>query len=205
MVGTRTVISQHFGSVFSHKQTTIIGTGLSYCLSIYGLNLQVFGSNVVRDFDTFFNRLAFYCKTLFQGFQSCRTIGLWQCFNLLCDFLIDFFNHSGICTQENGPGYDIVFGLCNQISSHNLGIGCFITNDQDFRRSRQHVNAALSIDQGFRGSHPFVAGSTNDITSRDHPIDTKRHGSNGLGTTNAQKQIYVGNVSCCHGNRSRSR
>mmetsp|Transcript_15686 Transcript_15686/g.34307 ORF Transcript_15686/g.34307 Transcript_15686/m.34307 type:complete len:214 (-) Transcript_15686:286-927(-) len=89
-----------------------------------------------------------------------------------------------------------MFGLGNQIGRHDGGLGRFITNDQHFRRSSQHVNTAMTIHNGFCCRHPLVARATNNVAT-GHVVlsfDTVSHGGNGLSTTDAQEIVGAGNV-----------
>mmetsp|Transcript_6970 Transcript_6970/g.14563 ORF Transcript_6970/g.14563 Transcript_6970/m.14563 type:complete len:364 (+) Transcript_6970:370-1461(+) len=163
----------------------------------------MFGGNIVGDGDAMINTIALDGKALFQGFTGRGAIGFGEGVNLAFDLLVNFFNQCGRGTQQNGTGDNIVFGLGNQIGRHHLGIGGFVANDQNFRWSRQHVNATISTDNGFGRRDPFISRSTNHVaTGHVVSVNSISHGGNGLRATDAQKVIRSGNVTSCQGNGS---
>mmetsp|Transcript_30671 Transcript_30671/g.47069 ORF Transcript_30671/g.47069 Transcript_30671/m.47069 type:complete len:206 (+) Transcript_30671:979-1596(+) len=98
-----------------------------------------------------------------------------------------------------------MFGLGNQISGDDIGLGCVIANDQYFGRSCQHINPTMSIDDGFGSGDPFIAWANNDIAGFNVGIgDTIGHGGNGLGTSDTDKDIGTGNVGGSFGNLCRT-
>mmetsp|Transcript_11885 Transcript_11885/g.21991 ORF Transcript_11885/g.21991 Transcript_11885/m.21991 type:complete len:271 (+) Transcript_11885:693-1505(+) len=170
----------------------------------------MFRGDIIGNGNALFDVLTFHCKRLFQSFQGGRSIRFGQGIHLGFDFLIDRIDGFGTGTQQNGPGHHIVFGLGNQIRSDNFGIGRVIANHQDFRGTCQHINSAFSIDNRLGRRHPLIAWATNNIARRDMDrlfsigsVQPICHGRHGLCTTDTQKGIHSGKMSCRQGDGCR--
>ena len=140
---------------------------------------------------------------LFERFFGGGFIGFGEAIDLEFDLGIDRGYDGGVVGNENGTGDNVVFGLGDEIGSDDFWIGRVVGNDEDFGGSGEHVNAAVSIDDGFGGGDPFVSWSDNDIAGWYRwdsvggggvGIDTVGHGGDGLSASDAEDNVGSGNV-----------
>ncbi len=104
--------------------------------------------------------------------------------------------HRG-CDQD-GLGLRIVFGLRQQIRSHEIGAGAVIGENQHFGRTRGHVHSRAFRIGGhllFGGGHPGVAG-TEDLVDLGDGRGAIGQCGDSLGATHLEDGIDAAQLGC---------
>mmetsp|Transcript_11377 Transcript_11377/g.14527 ORF Transcript_11377/g.14527 Transcript_11377/m.14527 type:complete len:299 (+) Transcript_11377:722-1618(+) len=174
----------------------------------------MFRGQFVANGDAFVHRCAQYREGLTQCFLCRGCIWFWQSIHLTFHLGIHRIDEGGAGTDEDGTRHNVVFGLSNQIGCYDRRISSVIGDDKHLRRTGKHVNATVSIHNGFCSSNPLVARSNNDVTWRHcgndllsipihMSINAISHGANGLCSPHTEDDVGTSDVGCSEGDGCR--
>jgi hypothetical protein len=167
VIGTGAIVAQHFRRLGANKEAAVVLALARHGLRVARLNFQMLRGQGVADPDTLRQTDRVDGKTVLQGGLGRGLIGFRQGGELLGQLGVDAVNEVGGGGDENGAGHDIVLRLGQQVGGDHGRIGRVIGQDQDFRRPRQHINAAVPLHQRLGRRDPLIARAANDIARRN--------------------------------------
>mmetsp|Transcript_21979 Transcript_21979/g.46237 ORF Transcript_21979/g.46237 Transcript_21979/m.46237 type:complete len:426 (+) Transcript_21979:319-1596(+) len=195
------VISQNLRGVSPDEESSVIGAFSPHLFRIGRLNFEMLRCQLIRHGNTLLHILTQNGKRLFQRLHGGRSIRLRQTPDLPLHLTIDLVDDPGIVAHQNRPRHDIVLRLRYQIRRHDLRIRRSVRDDQDLRRTRQHVDPAMSVHQRLGRGDPFVPRADDDVAGRDGRADavvgsgdSVGHAADGLGASDAEDDVGAGDV-----------
>ncbi len=192
MVGAGAVIAQGFRGVTAHEDRTGVADLWQVLVGIFHRQLEVLGRDAVGHVDGL-GHVGDLDQRAAPLDGGAGDLGTLQGRQQALDALGHAVEEGCVRADQDRLRILIVLGLGEQVHGDPVRVGLAVADDEDFRRSGDHVDADLAEHVALGGGDVDVA-RTDDLVHRRYALGTVGQRSHGLGAADGEDPIDSGDA-----------